>query len=153
MHSRIFQISFDPIEKKEYIVESNYWDHWFVREIADYVNGNTDRDDDIKWLEDCCDGFVFGKDDDGEYFIVENKEEYFKEKFERFMQTLDKIKNYTLKDFTNGFFEMWTLKDAYEDKFGFYVDADGELMNLDDFVRGCAKGEKYYIGGTIDYHW
>ena len=153
MHSRIFQVSFDPIEKENYIGESHYWDHWFVGEIADYVNENTDRDDDIKWLKDCCNGFIFGEDEDGEYFIVESKEEYFKEKFERFMEALDKIKSCTLEDFARGFFEMWTLKDAYEDKFGFYVDADGELMNLDDFVRGCAKNEKYYIGATIDYHF
>ena len=74
-------------------------------------------------------------------------------KFERFTQTIDKIKDYTLEDFSKGFFEMWGLKDAYEDKFGFYVDADGEVMNFDSFVRGCAKDAKYYIGGTIDYHW
>ena len=47
---------------------------------------------------------------------------------------------------------MRTLKNAYEDKFGFYVNADGETMSLDSFVRGCSAGEKYYIGATIDYH-
>ena len=152
MHSRIFQVSLDPIAKADYITESNYWDHWFTREIADYVNENTNRSDDIEWVKSCCNGFVFDKDDRGEYFIVEDKEAYFKKKFESFTQTIDKIKNYTLQDFTKGFFEMWRLKSAYEDIFGFYVDADGELMNLDRFVRLCATNVKYYIGSTIDYH-
>ena len=153
MHSRIFQVSLEPIDEWDYITESYYWDHWFTREIADYVDDATNRDDDIKWLMECCDGFTFNKDDKGEYFIVEDKEVYFKKNFERFMQTIDKIKDYTLEDFSKGFFEMWELKDAYEDKFGFYVDADGEVMNFDSFVRGCAKDAKYYIGGTLDYHW
>lgn len=153
MHSRIFQVSLEPIDKWDYIEESDYWDHWFTREIADYVDDDTNREEDIKWLISCCDGLILHKDDKGEYFIVKNKEAYFAKKFERFTQTIDKIKDYTLKDFTEGFFEMWGLKDAYEDKFGFYVDADGEVMNFDSFVRACAKDEKYYIGGTIDYHW
>lgn len=152
MHSRIFQVSMEPIEKDDYILESDYWDHWFTREIADYVNGSTNRNDDIRWLMMCCDGFTFDNDDKGEYFIVEDKEIYFKEKFERFMQTIDKIKDYTLEDFSKGFFEMWGLKDAYEDKYGFYIDADGELITLDRFIRACALNAKYYIGGTIDYH-
>ena len=153
MHSRIFQVSMEPISKKDYIVEAEYWDHWFTREIADYVNGDTDRDSDVEWLKGCCNGLVFGKDNNGEYFVVENKEMYFKNKFDRFMEALNKIKDCTLEDFAKGFYDMWTLKDAYEDKFGFYVNVDGDTMNFDDFMRGCAKGEKYYIGGTIDYHF
>ena len=153
MHSRIFQVSMEPIEKDDYILESDYWDHWFTREIADCVNGSTNRNDDIRWLMMCCDGFTVDNDDKGEYFIVADKEIYFKEKFERFMQTIDKIKDYTLEDFSKGFFEMWGLKDAYEDKYGFYIDADGELITLDRFVRTCALNAKYYIGATVDYHF
>ena len=48
MHSRIFQVSMEPIEKDDYILERDYWDHWFTREIADYVNGSTNRNDDIR---------------------------------------------------------------------------------------------------------
>jgi hypothetical protein len=143
----------EPIPKEDYISEVEYYDHWFTNEIADYVNGNTDRAYDIEWLQGHSDAFIFGADEGGEYFIVKNKEEYFKPHFKRFMEALNKIKDYTLEDFTEGFFEMWTLKDAYEDKFGFYVNADGETISLDSFVRRCATGEKYYIGATIDYHF
>ena len=45
------------------------------------------------------------------------------------------------------------LDQAVEDQFGFYVDADGELMTFDAFIRRCAINEKYYIGGTIDYNF
>ena len=155
MHSRIFQVSFSPIDTCDYIEESNYWDHWFLNEIADYVTESDDRNEDIEWLKDCYEekGIEFGTDNNGEYFIVKSKQAYFKEQFNNFMKTIDKIKTYTLDDFAQGFHEMWQLKNAYEKKFGaFYVDADGELMSFDSFVRLCATEEKYYIGGTIDYH-
>lgn len=152
MHSRIFQVSLEPIDKSNYITESDYWDHWFTHEIADYVNADCDRDEDVKWLSDCAKGYAVGSDDNGEYFIVTSKTEYFGQAFERFKSTLDRIKDCTIEDFVQGFYEMWMLKDAYENRFSFYVDADGELLNFDKFIRLCVTGEKYYIGGIIDYH-
>ena len=154
MHSRIFQASLKPIDKIEYIEESNYWDHWFVGSVADYVTESDDRDEDIQWLKDCHShhGLEFGKDDNGEFFIVKDKCAYFERSFDVFKETLDKIKDCTLEDFAQGFHEMWQLKNAYEDKFDFYIDADGELLSLDSFIRLCATEEKYYIGGTLDFH-
>lgn len=155
MHSRIFQVSTEPIDKADYITESDYYDHWFTHSIADYVNGNCYRDEDLKWLEDCYDekGIKFGVDDNGEYLIIESKKAYFENSFNKFMETLDKIKNYTIDDFAQGFFEMWILKESYEDKFGFYMDTeDNGLITIDSFVRTYPENVKVYIGGTIDYH-
>jgi hypothetical protein len=155
MHSRIFQASLNPIEKYDYIEESNYWDHWFTREWADYVNGDCDRKDDIEWLKSCygTKGIEFGTDDNGEYFIVKSKQAYFENSFNEFTEILNKIKDYTLDDFVHGFHEMWSLKNAYEDKMGFYADYYGSLITFDEFIRECATEEKYYIGGTIEYHF
>jgi hypothetical protein len=68
------------------------------------------------------------------------------------MEALNKIGKPTLEEFTNGI-SLWNLDQAVEDQFGFYVDADGELMTFDAFIRRCAINEKYYIGGTIDYNF
>lgn len=153
MHSRIFQVSEKPIDKADYIKESDYWDHWFLNSVADYVNEDCNRNEDIEWLKDCAKGYSIGCDENGEYLIVESKEEYFKQSFARFKETLDKIKDYTIDDFIKGFHEMWMLKDAYEEKFGFYVEFDGYgLITFDSFIRHCNTETKYYIGGTIDYH-
>lgn len=154
MHSRIFQASLNPIEKYDYIEESNYWDHWFLNSVADYVSETRDRNDDIEWLKDCYEnhGLEFGMDNNGEYFIVKDKCAYFECSFDRFKEILDKVKDYTLDDFAKGFHEMYMLKDAYEEKYGFYVDLDDDLISFDSFIRVCATEEKYYIGGTIDYH-
>lgn len=157
MHSRIYQISKTPIDECDYIEESHYYDHWFVGSIADYVNDRTDRNDDIQWLKDCYEerGISFGVDDNGEYFIVEDKIQYFTPKFEAFQKALRELSTSTLDDFVNGKsgYPLYSLKSAFNEKFGFYV--DGEDINtesFDGFVRYADVGVKYYIGATIDYH-
>lgn len=157
MHSRIYQISTKPIHKDDYIEESNYYDHWFLNSVADYVDEDTDRAEDIEWLKDCCEarGISFGKDKGGEYLIVEDKSKYFAQKFERFQRTLSELLPITLDEFISAAcgMQMYNLKDAYDEKFGFYVDGDEfSLDTFDTFIRYAEVGTKYYIGATIDYH-
>lgn len=160
MHSRIFQLSETPISKDEYISEYEYHDHWFTREIADYVDGDTDRADDIGWLESCVSGIEFGVDEHGEFLIIKSREMYFDRLFTLFAAHLEEVnQKCTLKDFTDGIREMWNLENTYNDKFGFYVelttdtDRYTDLVTFDNFIRTSKDGEKYYIGATIDYHW
>ena len=62
-HSRIFQVSQKPIEKADYIEDSNYWDHWFTRTLADYV-ADSNREEDIEWLSTArLKGIIFNKDE------------------------------------------------------------------------------------------
>ena len=158
MHSRIYQISETPIDKDDYIKEFHYWDHWFTNCIADYVNGHTDRDDDIKWLKDCYEecGLSFGKDDNGEYFVINDKTKYFAPKFEEFQKALKELSKATFDDFVSGEYgvSLCRLKEAYNDKFGFYVECEScGCETFDGFMRYAEIGVKYYIGATIDYHY
>lgn len=157
MHSRIFQVSKEPIDKEDYIDESNYiYDHWFTNSVADYVSNSCYRDEDLKWFEDCYEekGIKFGVDDNGEYLIIESKVKYFEKSFKRFKELLEKINSYDITGFTKGIDEFWELKNEYEEKYGFYIHLDGdELMTLDDFARTHPENVKFYIGGTIDYHF
>ena len=158
MHGRIFQISKEPIEKDDYIEESNYYDHWFTNSIADYVDGDTDREDDIQWLKDCYadSGLSFEIDDGGEYFIIEDKVKYFAKRFDVFQKTLKELQDITLDDFASGKcgMYMYTLKSTYDDEFGFYIDSeDTSLETFDSFIRHSDNGAKFYIGATIDYHF
>lgn len=157
MHSRIFQISETPIDKCDYIEEDKYYDHWFTNSVADYVNGNTDRNDDIEWLKDCYEnrGLSFGIDDGGEYFVIEDKLKYFAPKLEEFKSMINKLLDITIEDFASikGDMDMYHLRMSYEEKFGFYIDSyDWGLCALDDFIRQNQNGDKFYIGATIDYH-
>lgn len=158
MHSRIYQISKNPIPKCDYIEESNYYDHWFTNSVADYVNGDTNRDDDIKWLKDCYEnkGLSFGVDGDGEYLIVEDKIKYFSVNFENFQNALKELSEATLDDFMSGECgtSLYRLKESYDDKFDFYVECeDCGCETFDGFMRYAIVGAKYYIGATIDYHF
>lgn len=157
MHSRIFQISKTPICKDDYIDESRYYDHWFVGSVADYVNGDTNREDDIMWLAECYGkrGISFGKDDYGKYFIIEDRAKFFGLDFEQFRKVLKEISTTTLDDFIGGKcgWQLCSLKAAYSDEIGFYVDGDEiGFETFSDFVRYAELSVKYYIGATIDYH-
>lgn len=158
MHSRIFQVSKYPIDIEDYIEESNYYDHWFTSSVADYVNGDTDRENDIDWLKACVEdkGISFSPFGDEMYLIVEDKIKYFESKFEAFKNALKELSIIPIEQFISGEcgLSMYRLKEAYDDKFGFYVDSDETyLVTFDDFVRHADVGVKYYIGATIDYHF
>ena len=153
MHSRIFQVSDKPIEWSDYLKESDYWDHWFTHQIADYVSDDCDRRDDIDWLKECIKGVTFEGKGDVVSFKVNSKEAYFTSNFNAFKEAINQIKDCTIEEFVNGLRGLWKLKSSYEDKYGFYVDYDGDLMSFDSFIRMCKINETYYIGNTIDYHF
>ena len=160
MHSRIYQISKTPIDREDYIDEDKYYDHWFTSSVADYVNGDTNRNDDIEWLQNCYGnkGLSFGQDDNGEYFVVEDKVKYFEANFKKFQDELEELSKKTLDDFMGGERDMslYRLKSSYDDEFGFYIDDNFEyygVATFDRFMRYATVGTKYYIGATIDYHF
>ena len=130
MHSRIFQLSETPIDEADFLRESYYFDHWFTREIADYVDGDTNRIDDIDWLKCCVNGVEFGSDEHSEFLIVKDREVYFNRAFNEFSHCLNTINNNnTIESFTNGIQAMWSLNNVYEDKFGF------SYKVLDHYIR------------------
>ena len=157
MHSRIFQISEQPIQQEDYINETYFYDHWFLNRIADYVNDDTDRQDDIEWLKTCCsdDGISFGEDKDGAFLIIEDKHKFFEKSFARFQECLSNLLNKTLDDFISYSMsmDMYRLNNSYNDDCGFYTYHDGELVTFDEFVRYYKTNTKYYFGATIDYHY
>lgn len=158
MHSRIYQISKDPILVEDYICEHDYYDHWFTNSVADYVNGDTNRADDIAWLKECYEncGLIFGVDGGGEYFIIEDKTKYFADKFASFQKALETLGAMTVEEFScnSQLHRAYSsLVFAYNDDLGFYVDEDNFPRSLDEFVRGNEVGTKFYIGATIDYHF
>lgn len=158
MHSRIYQISETPINKCDYIDEDKYYDHWFTNSVADYVDGNTNRNDDIMWLKNCyeTEGLSFGRDNNGEYFIIEDKAKYFEKKLEEFKKALVELSEITMDDFISdkrGMY-LYRLKSSYDNEFGFYVEWEySGCTTFDRFMRYATVGTKYYIGSTIDYHF
>lgn len=161
MHSRIFQISEKPIYREDYIDEEKYYEN-FVGEIADYVDDMTDRESDIDWLKMHLENTGSAKFD-GDKFTIVNKAEYFKPKLKEFLSAMKQIVADLNDDqavFYDGGYKfdlsVYNMQSAYEDKFAFYVDDNGEyagLETLDSFMRRVNNGDTFYIGATIDYHF
>ena len=61
MFNAIYQVSLDPIPSDEYISESDFWDSWFLGRVAEYVDGDVDRNKEIDLLKSSLEnaGFSF----------------------------------------------------------------------------------------------
>lgn len=125
MHSRIFQISEKPISPDDYTARGDYYDNkWFMGAIADYVDSNTDREEDIDWLcKSLGQSCVFDRDEHGEFMVVVDKGKYFEPKYREFMNTVADINKWTLDDFMGIRCDaMDAIKDCYYGDFDFYID-------------------------------
>ena len=170
MHSRIFQVSKEPINEDDYISESTFYDSSFIGEVADYVNEDTDRADDIAWLKDYIEGSggIEINEDENTITIVD-KRQFFERSFNTFKELLEKLADINIVQFSrtaeqgdleNSRFAFSSLMydlecEAEGDKFGFYIYDDedyGYPTRLDEWVRSTKNGDKYYFGATIDYH-
>ena len=162
MHSRIFQISKNPIDEDDYIDADHYCgcdDEWFLASVADYVSDVDDRDAELdEWLSR-FNGRGLEYDSEKETLSVIDRERFFAGKYAKFREMLQTLAGATLADFSGeGNYigmDVYRLSASYEDKFAIYVDntEDGTGLNtFDEFVRHAEKGIPYYLGGVVDYH-
>ena len=168
-NGRIFQIGTRPVPKDEYLRVYEVVDnHYFIGPVADYVYDDVTRDDDITDLFNLLQhakGIRCEADDNGDpYFESDEnfKAEFMQPALIRFRGLLGQLvahgvtENFTTHNLS---YTMWELKDAYEDQFGFYVkDNDDEfccdeLVTLTSFLRSAQPNTRYYIGGTLGYHY
>lgn len=161
MHSRIFQISSKTINKDEYIVADDYdYDHWFLREIADYTDDidECSQTDTLEWFNE-FDGITV--DVNNRTIVVKSKADYFSDRYTSFKLMVDDLSRISFNEFI-GLDKykvetyIYRLNAAYQEKYGFYVEDGGEyggLITFDEWVRYAAKENvTYYIGGIVDYH-
>ena len=163
-HSRIFQINSTPVREEDYIKEDDFCEHWFIASIADYVSSDCNREDDVRNLRDRLTNLKaarFGIDEHYAHisFVVlpGGKESYFAGAYEAFVTAREKTLDMGLTDFATGaaFAEPVRLMgDSFDSEFGYYVSVgEDEIITLDEFIRDAEIGTRYYIGGTLDYHY
>lgn len=161
MYSRIIQIETTPIPESDYIIAADYdYEHWFLREIADFVDEDADREATLRFFLD----FLSRSDDsldrfpDGFALKPGFHARYFSPDYARFRAVLDSISSsLTLDTFVTGSGlggELFALRDAYEDEFTYYVQTtEHNLLPLARFLRLAKPGTRYYFGGALSYHW
>lgn len=160
MHSRIFEISRTPIDPEDYLKEYSIPDG-FCGAIADYVDEDTDRKSDIEWLMQYLNGAAtYSEEDDSLSFQPKAMKKVFSAKYIAFRESLNDLSSVSEEVFFGESHDrdlsmmMYRLKEAYSNEFGFYIYShDWGLLTLDEWLRDADPSEKYYIGGTLDYHF
>ncbi|MBP2070751.1 MULTISPECIES: hypothetical protein [Thermoanaerobacterium] len=153
MHGLIFQLNDEIIDKDDFLTEEELYDD-FVGIIADYVDGDIDRDAAISELVISLTpyGIVHDPTEQSIVFKKGFKEKFFKPRLEKLKK---RIANLTLKDFignSNTLF-LYEIKNLIEEKYGIYVYTNKCWATFDEFVREMKEGQKYYFGSAIDYHF
>lgn len=163
MHSRIIELSTEPVEECERIAATDI-PEWFYHTVADYVDDDTDRTADMEWFMTSLGSLVMFDRKDGKITFCEDfKPQYFKPRYERFLLCARALTGITLEEFIGDHrpsapnydagYKVYQLNDSYTDKFDFYVYQDDSLEPLDKWLRNADLCVPYYIGGTIDYHF
>jgi len=161
--SIIYQISKEPIPEENYIEEDSFCEN-FVGVIASHVSADTDRKENINDLYSELKeyGVIYNPEEDSIIFLEGFKEKYFAARFEKLKKALQSM---SLKQFASDSFAIFEVMNLIEQKFGFYICVESPLQkddfgtfytrtwqSLDSFVRDeLEEGEKYYIGGTLEY--
>ena len=156
MHSRIFQVSENPIPQSDFATALDMPD-WFTDSgIADYVSDEIgEREQEIGFLAGCLQN-IAGVDGNKLTFKSDISA-YFNGSYATFVELAKKYSEMTKEDFCSEsvFGKMHLLNEMVEDKYGYYV-LEGEWLTpvtLDRWLRRVKPGAVYYIGGIIDYHF
>ena len=159
-HSRIFQITEEPVAPEKFITEIDFCEHLFLDSVADYVSEDVVRFDDTNWLRRQLQNVVSFDTADTFSVLPGGKEVYFAKAYKEFVAARQKTMALGLVEFASGhgFSEpMRIMNDAFNEEFGFYValgDSDHlEIVTLDVFIRFAEIGRRYYIGGILNYHY
>ena len=158
MHSRIIELSNEPILKHERMCESLV-PEWFYHSIADYTDADTDRDHDIKWFLESV-ARVVDVAEDGESFTFKPKakQKYFERQYHAFLNKTCELTGISLDAFVGETkydigMAMYKLNEQYQDKFSLYIYFNDELKSLDEWIRETDLSGFFYFGGTLDYHF
>ena len=159
MHSRIYQVSENPISQDKLSREHDY--EFLVGSVADYVAEvaykSIEYISDLEWLQSATDGLEI--DTEKGTLIIKSKKEYFEKKYDTFKEYLQRLQDVTLEEFIKDkayfevYFEICELKSAYNDNHAFYINSDDDCETLDSFVRFKEENKVYYIGSIMDYHF
>lgn len=164
MNSKIIEIVHGldrPIQKCEWAKTTDLPEH-FIGDIADYTDDISGRR-----AEEIKESFVQSFDGhcvrNGNWitFDAEAKKVGREDRYREFIEKAKAIAAISFDEFC-GFGNtaamdhlMWELNDRYSDKFSLYIydSKESVLLTIDDWKRKLQPGERYFMGGVMDYHW
>lgn len=120
MHSRIIELSKEPVLKQERISEASI-PEWFCNTIADYTDANTDRDHDIKWFLSRVGNYVDVAEDGQSFtFRPKAKQMHFERSYHTFLDKVCELTGISLGAFVGETkydigMAMYKLNDCFND--------------------------------------
>lgn len=164
-HSRIYQYSNKPIEKEDYLTDSDFCDNnylWHVFEglfHGDYTNQHSgkERIDDIEWLSEHLKKFKISWDGKDKFTLEEGSHQAIRDFwYTRIYKAYNEINKDTIENFSDRYLLKNALLDPLSMGFGFLFSHEGDLTASNDFFEwilyNVKEGDSFYIGATLDYH-
>ena len=166
-HERIIQIEKCPISDvgkttADGIIWRDY-DRWFLGSVADYVRYDEYHDETIElFIQYLCSfgPYVEVFNDEEEQWLVFKEgfiQAYFAKLFPIFKEALQKLVDNASVETLCGYelsALLYPLNEINYDRGGTYIDSIGKgLVPLNYFIREIEPNVRYYIGGTVDYHF
>lgn len=161
MHSSIYQISSCPISEDEYASPDRYYEN--SGDFADYIGDEREDEERVDWIGIFAGIIkdVFTYEGDGE-FIYKGEEAMRKFKQQWIDELLHKTAALTPDNMfkEQNLFRIGQLTERTHLNSSIRVDIDGwcgcayplgELFEWAD--SKLKKGDRFYIGAVIDYHW
>ena len=163
MHSRIFQVSLQPVKKEDYAVSSDFYDNSsdFADYIGDEIDGSERRENIGRLAKVLSDIFDFDKRSRVLVYKGEEAMKKFKEAWAAAIRekaevlTADNIINWDVRYQVEKLCRKTHLDTCYRFCIVDWFDSVAEPMeDLIGFVdQKMKKGDKLYVGAVIDYHF
>lgn len=160
-HSRIFQVSIQPIEVDDYATSSDFYDN--CSDFAGYIDDEQEGDDRKEDIGDLADTLkdLFTLDENGETLTYKGEAAMasFKQAWAgRLREEADKVTADNILQWKPRYDVRRTCEDTHlRTSYRFYIDGwNGCAGPCDDLIEYVAdkmkEGDKLYIGAVIDYH-
>ncbi len=151
MHSRIFEITSEPINSEDYLT-SSMLDPEQYSGFADYIDDEVDAENSIEWFATCMSGIF---DCDGRRVKLRDISGFIdlwkadvRDKAGKFDPNGDRMSSYYLRKALNKTHEGIEFR---------FFDQDRGLMSARQLIENVLlyhkPGDKFYIGGILDYHF
>lgn len=161
-HSRIFQVSIQPIEVDGYATSSDFYEN--SGDFADYIGDEQEGDDRKEDIGDLADTLrdLFTLDEDGETLTYKGETAMaaFKQAWaDRLREEAAKVTAENILEWMPRYDVRRTCEETHlRTSYRFYIDGWNDCADsCDDLIEYVAdkmkEGDKLYIGAVIDYHY
>lgn len=152
-HSRIFQITREKIEDKEDYINSEFYDPALYSHFADYIEDVENEQDSLEWLDEKFKGLFVRN---GRELILLDISEFMDEFRTEIVKSAE---NLDMRDWLTCY-KLRKVQRCTHINCDFYINQEvynttpvSFGMFIQDVYQNHKPGDKFYIGGILDYHF